>query len=104
MMDRIDLDPTTVPADDIPDVLGELERARAALWRRLTAPAATTPTAGDGSLLTLDQAAAFLGKSRAWLRRKAAAGMIPCARRVGRSWRFPAGDLERYVARVRQVG
>ena len=53
MMDRIDLDPATVPAADIPAALGELERARAVLrtgWR---------PPLGEGP--TRDELAELIG-------------------------------------------
>jgi excisionase family DNA binding protein len=95
-------DPTAVPLEQIPAVLGELEQAKAALWARLTTPRSAAEN-GD-RLLTLQEAAGLLGKSPAWLRRKAAGGVFPCARQIGRSWRFPATELERYVARMRRVG
>jgi predicted DNA-binding transcriptional regulator AlpA len=101
-------DPTSVPVEQIADAIGELEKAKAILWSRLggVSLVPSSPPARDGTapLLKLAEAAGFLGKSPAWLRRKAAEGAIPCARKVGRSWRFPAPDLERYVDRMRQVG
>ena len=93
-----DLEPVNVPA-----LIVRLAAILAAVVASLV-PAAPAPANGSGPLLSLNEAAAFLGKSPAWLRRKAAGGTLPCARRIGRSWRFPAPDLERYVGRMRQVG
>src|SRR6266566_2533516 len=98
-----------VRAEEVPAVLttiaaeqSRLAALQGALAARMTVPATN---GGEGDrLLTLQEAARFLGKSPAWLRRKAAGGAFPCARRIGRSWRFPATDLERYVGRMRQVG
>jgi len=62
-------DPNSVPVADIPDALGELERLKATLWARLTAPVSTNGS-GDDRLLTVDQAAERLGVTRDWLRRR----------------------------------
>ena len=111
MNDRADL---TAALDALDAGVRELDPAEApALVVRLAAIMAAAgaslvpgppPADGTGALLNLQEAARFLGKSPAWLRRKAAGGAFPCARRVGRSWRFPATDLGRYVGRMRQVG
>ena len=92
-----------VDRGEVPALVVRLAAIMAAAGASLV-PAAPAPVNGAGRLLSLDEAAAFLGKSPAWLRRKAAGGAFPCARRIGRSWRFPAPDLERHVGRMRQVG
>jgi len=52
-------------------------------------------------LYTAEQAAALLQVSPAWLRRKAAARLVPCTF-VGKHLRFTAGDLEAIIAAGRQ--
>jgi hypothetical protein len=51
----------------------------------------------------LDQAAGLLDKSTAWLRRKAKAGRVPGAHKVGRSWMFDRAPFDRGRGR-REVG
>jgi len=84
-----------VPPEAVPDLLAELERVRAALWQRLTAPALPPTPAGE-RLLTVDEAAARCGMSRDWLYRHART--LPFARRVGRSLRFSETALERWLS------
>jgi len=62
-------DPGSVPADQIADAIGELERAKATLWARLAAPVPANGI-GEDRLLTIDQAAERLGVTRDWLRRR----------------------------------
>jgi hypothetical protein len=96
-----------IPLRDVPAWLATLaiERERLAglervLLSRLVV-GASTPSGGD-RLLSLTEAAALFGKSTTWVRRRSAT--LPFARKVGRSWRYVAADLERYLGRVRQVG
>jgi len=43
------VDPTTIPTADIPAALGEIERAKAVLWSRLTTPVPTCTNAASSS-------------------------------------------------------
>ena len=78
-----------VPAAELPALVLRLAAVQSAVAARLAATAQTDPTtAGSVGSYTLTEAAALLHKSPIWLRRKAAAGRVPCARKVGRSWVF----------------
>jgi excisionase family DNA binding protein len=52
-------------------------------------------------LLTLEQAAAYLGRSPQWLANAARAGTVP-SRKVGRVRRFTEDDLTAYLEAVRE--
>ncbi|KNE83838.1 hypothetical protein ADZ36_02530 [Streptomyces fradiae] len=58
------------------------------------------PASGTGSparlLHTPEQAAELLQVPASWLRKKAAAGLIPCTR-VGRHLRFSTADVETVI-------
>jgi len=89
------------PRDEIPDVLGDLERVRAVLWARWVAPEPAKASEGPpgpqaGPLLSADQVAERLGVSRRWVyrHRKALGG-----RKVGAKVRFSEDDLRRYLER-----
>src|SRR5262249_21438262 len=100
MTDRPDLaaalaDPASVPADQVADVLGALERARAVLWSRVNAPA---PTAED-RLLTVDQAAERFGVTRDWLRRRPT---LPFVVRLSEGVvRYSSRGIDQYIAAQR---
>ncbi len=89
--------------DALSELAGGLERVRFLVWARLL-PSSTNTASPKDPPLTLAEAAALVHKSEPWVRRKAAAGQIPCARRVGRSWVFPREELLRHLERVRQLG
>ena len=59
-----------LPPEHVPEVLASLEALRARLWARLTHSPA--PPAEPDRLLTVDEAAARLGVTRDWLRRRPA--------------------------------
>jgi excisionase family DNA binding protein len=101
MSEQLDLaallaDPTGVPHDRIPDVLGELERVRGVLWARLVT-AAPPPRPSDDALVDVDEAARLLDMSTKWLYRHAR--RLPFTRRVGRSLKFSREGIHRYLAR-----
>jgi predicted DNA-binding transcriptional regulator AlpA len=88
------------PAPELPQLIGELEAARAAAWARLTAPAADKPSdvAGhEARNLDIAQAAKRLGISRDWLYRHASE--LPFALRIGRRLVFDSVALERWNRR-----
>jgi len=74
----------------------------------LTANLAGRAEAKNGSatpqlLYALHEAAELLDKSTAWLRRKAKAGRVPGAHKVGRSWMFDHAPFDRWRGR-QEVG
>ena len=74
----------------------------------LTANLARGAEAKNGSVMpqpayALQEAAGLLRKSPAWLRRQAKAGVIACAKKVGKSWQFPRAEFDRFCQR-RQIG
>lgn len=102
MMHRSDLcglvDAT--PSPELPQLIGDLEAAKAAAWARLTA----TPTNGrpdelapEVRNLDIAEAARRLGMSRDWLYRHASE--LPFALRIGRRLVFDSLALERWNRR-----
>lgn len=92
-----------VSEDDIPALLGELERVRARLWQRLLEPRvstatstrSTTPTSTPDRLLTAAEAASLLGVNRRWIYDHA--DQIPGTRRLSaRCLRFSERKLRRW--------
>ena len=63
-------DPTSVRTEEIPDIIGELERVKALLWARLAVPTAQSNGAGEDRLLGVEQAAERLGVTENWLRHR----------------------------------
>jgi predicted DNA-binding transcriptional regulator AlpA len=98
--DRPDLaallaDPTRVPVEQIPDAIGELERAKAVLWARLTTPVSTNG-GGEDRLLTAEDVSQQTTLSLRWLYRHADA--LPFTRRVGRKVLFSSAGLAKWLA------
>src|SRR5262249_35040761 len=88
------------PAPELPQLIGELEAARAAAWARITAPAAGKPSdLSDQEARNLDitEAARRLGISRDWLYRHASE--LPFALKIGRRLVFDSLALERWNRR-----
>ena len=88
------------PAPELPQLIGELETARAVAWARLTAPAADkqSDVSGQGARnLDITEAAARLGISKDWLYRHASE--LPFALRIGRRLVFDSVALERWNRR-----
>src|SRR5262245_58460395 len=88
------------PAPELPQLIGELEAARAAAWARLTAPAADKPTGVIGQEarnLDITEAAKRLGISKDWLYRHASE--LPFALKIGRRLVFDSVALERWNRR-----
>jgi excisionase family DNA binding protein len=85
-----------LPVECIPAVIGELERVKATLWIRLANPCSgpNVPEV-NGELLTVEEVAERLRKSRSWVYRHA--GRLPFTRRVGRSLRFLPAGLTKYL-------
>ena len=88
------------PAPELPQLIGELEAARAAAWARLTAPAADKATdviGQEARNLDITEAAKRLGISKDWLYRHASD--LPFALRIGRRLVFDSVALERWNRR-----
>jgi predicted DNA-binding transcriptional regulator AlpA len=88
----------TLPREDIPVLLGELETLRARLWARLldvqSLPAPRD--AGQDRLLTPQEAAALIGVSLRWLHRHQ--HQLPSTRLSKKVIRFNQSELTRWVA------
>lgn len=88
------------PAPELPQLIGDLEAARAAAWARLTAPATDKPSDVSGHEarnLDVAEAAKRLGISRDWLYRHASE--LPFAVRIGRRVVFDSLALAQWNRR-----
>ena len=84
-------DPTradSLPQEEVPELLGQVERLRAVLWTKLTRPeskgnssSAKIERASGDKLLTVKEAAKLLGVNDRWMYRKA--DSQPFTRRLG---------------------
>ena len=94
-----------VPAEQMPALLGDLERVRAGLWARLVTPSVngkleTVPASDKDKLLTPEEAAELLGVKVSWLYRHAP--RLPFARKLSRkALRFSEAGLRRWQATKR---
>jgi excisionase family DNA binding protein len=87
----------SVPQDELPEVLGLLETAKARCWARLTAPAPPPRTHDSGRMLTVREAATRLGLSVDYLYRHQRS--LPFMQKVGtRTIRCPETALTRWQA------
>ena len=92
------------PAESIPDLLAEIERARATAYARLlilnngqSLPDSNRSPADADAFLTADQVAKTLQVDRKWVYRHATA--LGAVRLSRKKLRFPSSALERYLAR-----
>jgi excisionase family DNA binding protein len=86
-----------VPQEELPDVLGLLEAAKARCWARLTAPPPPPRTGDPGRMLSVREAAARLGLSPDYLYRHQ--HQLPFMQKVGtRTIRCPEAALARWQA------
>lgn len=90
-----------IPPDEIPGLLGDVERIRAMLWARLATP--RNPPATDGvsqadRLLDVNQAAEILNTTSRWLYRHA--NKLPFTRRLSRkNLKFSELGLHKWIAK-----
>jgi excisionase family DNA binding protein len=89
----------TIPPDELPRLLGDLEEIRATALARLTSPT-KEPQLPD-SLLAVDEAAVRLGVSPHYLYRNHR--RLPFTRRMGRSLLFSSNGIEQYIRRVNSL-
>jgi len=87
--------------EELPEVIGALEAARAHAWARLTRPPAIVPPTEEAdATVDVKDAARLLGMSPSWLYRNAK--RLPFARRVGgRAVRFSTAGIRRYLTQRR---
>lgn len=86
-----------LPADELPDFIGELEAAKAIAWARLMAPAAAEQTHDE--LVPVEVAAERLGVSRDYVYRHSEE--YPFTRRQGRKLLFSAQGIEKHIRQQR---
>ena len=86
-----------LPADELPEFIGELERVKAAAWARLTAPAAIRQEHDE--LVDVDRAAERLGVSKDYLYRHHREYSF--ARRQGRKLLFSALGIDKHIRQQR---
>jgi hypothetical protein len=82
-----------LPAEELPEFIGELESIKALAWSRLTAPVPTVQTHDES--LDVDAAANRLGVSKDYLYRHAEE--YPFTRREGRKLKFSALGIDRHI-------
>jgi len=86
-----------LPAEELPDLIGELEAIKATAWARLTAPALATQEHDE--LLDVETAAERLGVSRDYLYRHSQE--YPFTRRQGRKLLFSALGIDKHIRQQR---
>jgi excisionase family DNA binding protein len=86
----------TMPADELPQFLGELEQIRAIAWCRLTTP--STVTRQPDELLSIEAAAERLGVSKDYLYRH---NGLPFSRRMGRKLLFSSAGIDAFIRQKR---
>jgi excisionase family DNA binding protein len=87
---------TGLPAEQLPELLGELEQIRCTAMARLAVPPPVAPQSDE--LLDVYEAARRLGTSKDYLYRHHA--RLPFTRRMGRSLRFSALGIEKYIRQL----
>ncbi len=109
MSERLDIaalpDPASIPLDQIPAVIGELEKMKAVLWSRVVRPEASRPPA-------LAERETDVSQAQAATRRNLPLRTVRFLTRTGRVPSFKAGrrrllrlsDLDAYLDRCRARG
>ena len=86
-----------LPAEELPELIGQLESIKATAWARLTAPALATQEHDE--LLDVETAAERLGVSRDYLYRHSQE--YPFTRRQGRKLLFSALGVDKHIRQQR---
>jgi predicted DNA-binding transcriptional regulator AlpA len=86
-----------IPSDEIPGVLGELQRVQTVLWERLRAARRTPAAEPSDRLLTVREAAARLSVSVSTLQHRTRD--LPFVVRLGRCVRYSERGIEDYIRR-----
>jgi hypothetical protein len=82
----------TLPMEELPRLIGDLEQIRVIALARLTAPA---PVSRADELVGIDEAARRLGISKHYLYRHA--GKFQFSRHIGRKLVFSSLGIDRYI-------
>lgn len=91
------------PADELPQLIGDLEAAKAAAWARLAAGRAPAPTSGASDrLLTMPRVAERLGITEHQAREMGRRGELPVVHVGERHVRVSARALEDWIKRRAQ--
>lgn len=98
-MTRGDLDRmvTEAPDEDLPAIVGDLERAKALAYARMLSPKAVV--SGDDDLLSMDAVAVELGVSEWNARELGRRGELPTVHVGERGVRVRRGALREYIRR-----
>jgi excisionase family DNA binding protein len=88
----------SVAPEEVPTLLGELERVRAILWAKLLrdgqhAHSETTPEDFNGRCLSPHDVAERLTLKEPYVQHLCRTGQLPGARKVGKYWRIPLASL-----------
>jgi excisionase family DNA binding protein len=86
----------SLPADQLPDLIGQLAAAQALAFSRLLSPA---PVPHSDELITVEEGAEMLGMSAEYIYRNSKT--LPFVRRVGRSVRCSKAGIQAYIRRAR---
>lgn len=86
-----------LPAEELPNFIGELEAIKAVAWARLASPGAMQQEHDE--LLDVDRAAERLGVSKDYLYRHHR--QFPFARRQGRKLLFSALGIDKHIRQQR---
>ena len=100
-LDAIEQGMLDCPPEDLPGLMGELERLRVSAWLRATKPQERAVSGPDENL-SIKEAARRLGVSVDWLYRNAA--RLPFTVRICRRVLFSARGLEKWVQRRQGAG
>jgi excisionase family DNA binding protein len=84
-------------AEQLPELIGQLESLKAQAWARLTAQPAAVPQRDE--LLDVEQAAGRLSVSKDYLYRNAKS--FPFTKRMGRKLLFSSNGIDQYLSRKR---
>lgn len=80
-----------LPLDDLPEFIGQLERAKVVAQRRVLAPP-PPPTPVEDRLLTIDEAVPLLGLTNFQIAERCRRKEFPAVK-IGRWWRIRKSDI-----------
>lgn len=89
-----------IAAEKLPELIGEIERAKAVAWSRLAAPVPRAAAPEADRLLTIEEAAPKLGLSTSYLYKHSEE--FPFTVRVGGRVRFAERGIDDYIRRQRK--
>ena len=87
---------TEIPDDNLPELVAQLEAAKAIAWGRLVTPRAPTPTTEMPQLVDSSEMARLIMMPAHWVRENARRGRIPCVR-LGHYVRFDPWEVAKAI-------